>query len=150
FETADGWTVENISLSDGAWQRGVPIGGGVRGDPPTDFDGSGQAWLTANRSGNSDVDGGPTRLLSPIYDLSAFSDALVWYARWFDNDSRDADRLDVHVSNDGGLSWTLVESVPHRDGWELASFLVSDFVPLTAEMRVRFSATDNPNNSVTE
>ncbi len=151
FETAAGWTVENVGVSDGAWDRGVPENWG-RGDPLADFDGSGQCFLTDNDpfAANSDVDGGPTRLISPIFDLSEVDEAQVSYARWFSNDDLDIDRLVVEVSNDGGVSWTQVESVGHRSGWELASFVVGDLVPLTDEVRVRFSATDNPNDSVTE
>ncbi|MFG0285347.1 MAG: GC-type dockerin domain-anchored protein [Phycisphaerales bacterium JB039] len=128
----------------------MPAGGGDRGDPIADFDGSGRCWVTDNADDNSDVDGGPTRLISPVYDLSGVTAAQVSYARWFTNDDRDADRLTVEVSNNGGASWTLVESVGHRSDWELASFVVADILPLTDQVRVRFSATDNPNDSVTE
>jgi V8-like Glu-specific endopeptidase len=149
FETSLGWAVESIALIDGAWQRGVPVAGGIRGDPVQDFDGSGQCWLTGNRT-ESDVDGGPTRLISPVYDLSGLASATVSYARWFTNDDRDADRLTIEMSSNGGASWELVESVPHAEGWEVREFEVGDFVPLTGEFRIRFSATDNPNDSVTE
>jgi len=152
-ETDPGWTVQNIDLEDGGWDRGVPNGGdispGDRGDPPTDFDGSGQCWLTDNTPQNSDVDGGPTRLTSQTLDL-AEGDPYISYARWFTNDDNDIDRLDVHMSNNGGSSWVLVESVGHDAGWNVHTFRVTDVIALTSNMKIRFSATDNPNNSVTE
>ncbi|MFH0980142.1 MAG: hypothetical protein V2A79_01205, partial [Planctomycetota bacterium] len=135
---------------DGAWQRGIPAGGGTRGDPLNDFDGSGRCYLTANRAGNSDVDGGPTRLISPTLDLSGVANPVLRYARWFTNDDLDADRLDVEISNDNGGSWTLIESVPDTEGWIPREVRIADYVALTAQVKVRFSATDNPNNSVTE
>jgi hypothetical protein len=150
FELNKGWTVENQNLSDGAWDRGIPVGQGDRGDPPTDFDGSGQCYVTDNVDGDSDVDGGPTQLISPAFDLSYGDDAFIYYARWFYNDDQDEDRLDVHISNDNGSTWHLVESVPHTAGWVYTGFRVSDYVTLTTRMKIRFSATDNPNDSVTE
>ncbi len=150
FETNNGWTVENIDLADGQWTRGVPVGGGTRGDPANDFDGSGKCWLTDNVAGNSDVDGGPTRLISPAFDLSAAPDAVVSYARWFTNDDNDGDRLRVEVSSNNGGSWVLVESVANTIGWVVVDFRVADFVTPTSQVRVRFSATDNPNDSITE
>ena len=151
FETADGWTVTNISVTDGAWERGVPVGGGARQDPPTDFDGSGQCWLTGNRPGNSDLDGGPTILTSPIYDLSGVSGAQVSYARWFQSINGVPDELTVQFSDNGGTTWTTVETVPHTpSGWVVATFNAEDFVSLNDRFRVRFSAVDNPNDSITE
>ncbi len=150
FQTNNGWTVENIALDDGQWDRGVPAGGGDRGDPPSDFDGSGACWLTDNVDGNSDVDGGPTRLISPAFDLSAFGDVQVSYARWFTNDDQDADRLVVEVSSNDGATWTTIESVPDSNGWNQVTFNLGDFITLTDRVRFRFSATDNPNDSVTE
>jgi len=150
METVNGYTIENVSITGGAWQRGVPAGLGDRGDPTVDGDGSGACWLTENGAGNTDVDGGPTRLISSTFDLSAAPEAFISYYRWFTNDDADIDRLDVHVSNNAGGSWTLVESVPGSNGWQEHVFRVADFVTPTAQMRLRFSATDNPNDSVTE
>ena len=153
FETAPGWTVENVSVEDGAWDRGVPLGAGDDRveDPPTDFDGSGSAFLTDRAADNSDVDGGPTILISPVFDLSASDDAIVSYARWFRNDDADADRLRIEFSDNGGVSWSLAENVADTpSGWVVAAVRVSDVVDVTDGFRVRFLATDNPNNSVTE
>lgn len=150
FELDMGWTVVNENVLDGAWERAVPAGGGDRGDPAVDFDRSGQCWLTDNEDGNSDVDGGPSRLLSPIFDLAGTPDAIVEYARWFTNDDQDGDRLVVEVSNDGGGTWHLIESVAHGSGWVLSSHRIGDYAIPTTQMQFRFSVADDPNDSVTE
>jgi len=148
FETDMGWTIKSLNLTDGEWERGVPAGLGDRGDPTSDYDGSGKCYLTDNVAGNSDVDGGPTMLTSPTIDLST-GDALIGYYRWHDNDDNDDD-FTVEVSNDNGTTWTVVEKVKDTDGWNNNSFMVSKFVAPGAQIKVRFSSTDNPNNSVTE
>lgn len=153
FNTNQGWTVVNINLATGAWQRGVPVNGG-RGDPPADHDGSGFAYVTDNRRGDFDVDGGPTILTSPQFDLSDGREYIISYARWFSNSSNgQRDFLDVEVSRDNGTTWTRVERVldgGSANSWVERSFLVSDFVNLSRRIRVRFVTQDQPNDSVVE
>lgn len=157
FETNMGWSVSSTA-SDGQWNRGVPAGGGVRGDPPTDGDGSGQCYLTDNVSGNSDVDDGSTTLTSPVMDASGPGEQVLSYYRWFSNHFGNApfeDTMVVEISNNGGSSWSTLEVVGPTGpevsgGWFQKSFRIADHVTPTSNMRVRFVASDLINGSVVE
>ena len=76
----------------------------------------------------------------------------VVLARWMGSFNGVTDAMTVEISNNDGASWTLVESVPGAPSgnWVAHSFAVQDFVAPTNQMRVRFNATDNPSDSVTE
>ncbi len=158
-ETNMGWTVSG-NATDGQWNRGVPVGGGTRGDPPTDGDGSGACWLTDNVAGNSDVDGGSTILTSPILDAShdASETALIRYWRFYSNNNGSDpfnDVFVVEISNNGGSSWVTLETVgptgtEAAGGWNYKTFRISDFVTPTSNMRIRFNASDLGAGSVVE
>jgi hypothetical protein len=154
FEADQGWTVWNDpSLTTGAWQRGVPVAGGGAGAPTADYDGSGRCYVTDNRAGNYDVDGGPTILTSPAFDGSGAADLLLKYARWFTCDDvlpPAQDFLDVEVSSDDGANWVRMQHLAAFERWVYDTLHLGDYVPLTANMRIRFSTVDLPNNSMTE
>ena len=141
-ESGSGWSVVNENVTDGAWSESptVPIGGGTRSDPANDFDGSGRCFLTDNEAGNSDVDGGPTRLISRAFDLGGFSDPFLSYARWINSSGNQP--LTVHVSNDDGATWMLAATHPSEGAWVVETLRVSDFVAPTATVRLRFSVED--------
>ena len=149
-QTAAGWGVTNIQVAGGAWRRGVPAGLGDRGDPTQDFDGSGACWLTENGAGNTDVDGGPTILTSRELPVTAAGPLFLRYARWFTNDDADIDRLRTEYSPDGGATWLLVEQTGGFAGWEERTVRLDTIAAPGKVVRVRFLATDNPNDSVTE
>ncbi len=150
FEDDNGWTVQNYNLDTGAWERAVPAGsGGGRGDPSADYDGSGKCFVTGNGY-DEDIDSGPTVLTSPTYDLTDVQEPYLSYARWFYNDDNDVDNLLCEISNDNGSSWVTLEDVGNESGWQYVTFLVEDFVTPNNQIKLRFSATDNPNDSVTE
>ncbi|MBI68968.1 MAG: hypothetical protein CMJ38_02930 [Phycisphaerae bacterium] len=156
-ETNMGFTVSG-NASDGAWELGVPVGGGVRGDPPTDADGSGSCWLTDNVEGNSDVDGGQTILTSPTIEIPENGWTLS-YARWFSNNSGAApgmDVLTVEWSEVGSSSWGALEVVgPTGEGttggWYDVSFDLDSVGLLNIDaFQFRVIADDAGDGSVIE
>ncbi len=166
FETNLGWTVANQALTDGPWDRGVPIPQSTcdRGNPDSDADGSGQCYLTDNSAANmcnSDVDGGTTTLTSPVMDASDPT-ATISYWRWYDNTGAGQgaspfnDVFVVDVSDNGGATWVNLETVGPAGpevvgGWFQRSFLVSaSGVGNTSQFQVRFSASDLGQGSVVE
>jgi serine protease AprX len=153
FEADHGWTVINDpSLLTGAWERAMPRAGLVTPAPGADFDGSGKCFVTGSRP-DVDVDGGPTVLLSPIFDVAGGGALFLEYARWMrcnDAGSPGEDFLDVALSSDGGAAWAPVEHVANIPGWVYRELRVNDYIPLTGQVQLRFSVTDNPNDSLTE
>jgi hypothetical protein len=164
FEGAPtGWTVVNdASLTAGAWEVAVPVGTtvlGVFAAPPEDGEASTAAthcYVTMNGlpgglAAASDVDGGPTDLISPPLDYSG-TDGIISYKRWFyRSNTTGNDNLTVSVSPDN-VNWVTVETVSGAtdNQWINHSFRVSDFIVPSATVRVRFRTSDNPNNSTTE
>ncbi len=142
------WTVQTDAI-DGGWDRGIPAGGGDRGDPPTDYDGSGACWLTDNVDGDSDVDEGSTALTSGVISVSDVPSGTLSYARWFSNsygDSPHTDSLDVQISVNGG-NWSLLETVgPNGSdvdgGWVNVAWNLSDIAPGAQTIQLRFTASD--------
>lgn len=152
-----GWTVVNTSLSTGAWERAVSNGTTSGSNIAAPFDdaeaGAAQfCMVTQNGSpggsaGAADIDGGPTDLISPPLDFAG-TDGFISYQRWFFSSGTDV--MEVHVSGDG-VNWVLVESViGDQNQWTLNQFRVGEYITPTGAVQVRFRASDNPNNSITE
>lgn len=169
MQTANGWTsgASGDAAIFGAWTRVDPVGSFVSSlevQPELDHTrGAGtHCWVTGQgtvggSAVSSDLDGGPTTLLSPVYDVSALALPRIGYWRWFSNALGAApaeDVLRVDVSDDGGVNWTTVEVVgPTTDnagGWSYHEFYVDDFVTPTSTVRLRFVANDAGAGSLVE
>ncbi len=164
FESASGWqgSAPGDNATTGIWTRANPRG--TDAQPEDDFTVGGvNCWFTGQGSvggslGENDVDGGSTTLLSPIFDGSGAAILNLSYSRWYSNDtgaSPNADVFVVDVSTDGGSSWTNIEQVgPGGDesngGWFRPSFDLAQIVTPSANMRLRFIASDLNDGSIVE
>ncbi|HRJ49383.1 MAG: hypothetical protein KF787_06010 [Phycisphaeraceae bacterium] len=157
FQTNKGWSATSQGATAGFWQRAVPNGGGARGDPPTDYDGSGFCYVTQNGAGDTDVDGGAVLLTSPVMNASGAVEAYISYARWYHNsfgNDPNNDTFLVEVSNNNGTTWVNLETVgpvvESNGGWFYKTYPLSPKVSLTNQMRIRFIASDYGAGSVVE
>ncbi|MEO2094639.1 MAG: M12 family metallo-peptidase, partial [bacterium] len=158
FESATGWSSSNLGASTGDWERGVPVDdGGWAYDPASDHDGSGSCYLTMNQVGNTDVDGGAVRLLSPSLDLSG-GPALITYAYYLLLTNEDGvDRLLVEISTNGNAGpWTQVVAHTSDGGtaWRNHAITADELallgVAASADTRLRFTANDDGVQSIVE
>jgi hypothetical protein len=155
-----GWTVtDDPSLTSGSWEVVDPNGTLVSGSlaAPEDDASNGAenvlCFVTENGSvggaaATNDIDGGPTILTSPVIDLED-ADAEIAVSLWAFTNGDDV--LITQVSNGG--PWVEVTALTVSDtgsAWESRSFVVGDYVEPSDQTRVRFIASDNPNNNVSE
>lgn len=112
--------------------------------------------IAATSSTADDVDNGMTSLQSSVYDLSTYTNPAFTYWRFFSNDKSSAagsglDVWRVQISNDGGATFTPVESTITDDhSWRRMAFRVSDYVTPTANVVLKFIAEDAPPEGIVE
>lgn len=160
-----GWQVgaPTDDATTGVWVRVNPIG--TEAQPEDDHTPSPGTicWVTGQGSvggslGEDDVDNGSTTLTTPVLDAGGLGEARISYWRWYSNhagSSPHADVFQVDISDDGGASWTPVETVgpsgPETEGgWTFHSLRVADYVNPTNQVRVRFVASDLGSGSIVE
>jgi choice-of-anchor B domain-containing protein len=161
FETNTGWLVNQAAdltgfstATTGTWTRVNPVGSAAQPEDDVSVPGT-QCFVTANGAvgggaGDADVDGGATALRSPVIDASGLNDPYVSYWRWFSNNQGSNPgtmTMTVHISNNGGSSWTLLETVGPTGGdavggWISHTARIADFVAPTNNMRLRFRTAD--------
>jgi hypothetical protein len=163
FATDQGWTVwSDGSLTQGAWERVIPNGSFYLGHPvqPGGAYRGQHCYVTENGApgapvSSHDVYGGPTILTSPRMDISSADVADLSFAYWHYTFNGQPDLLEVGISVDDGVNWTTIatygnETTPRRGEWIPRRFDLLDYIDPTPDLRVRFSVSDNPNDSLTE
>lgn len=139
-ETNIGWTVSG-DATDGAWARGIPVSV-IPDEPSADFDGSGQAWLTGPGS-FADVDGGETRLTSPIIDGSG--GGTISYGYWASdslNPVGSGDGFFVEYSTNLGATWTRVRDYDTDNQWRTDAIDIGSELTLSQTLQIRFIARE--------
>lgn len=167
LESNPGWTIgaTGDAATSGIWVWGDPVGTAVfatQVQPEDDHTDPGVAcYVTGNASpgagaGINDVDGGRTTLTTAALDATGggLVKPVIEYWGWFSNDQGGAPGTDawrVHLSNDGGATWAVVESTfVSTTGWERRVFFIEDVVTPSADMRLRFIAADEGDGSLVE
>jgi len=164
METNQGWTVGDTgdNATTGIWTRNNPEGTAAQPeDDHTPAPGV-NCWVTDYRAGAGlgtwDVDGGKTTVITPTFDLSATPNATISYWRWYSNNAGanpNANVFNIDISNDNGSTWTAVEIIGPAGGqvsggWFYFEFTASDALTPTAQMRMRFVASDIGSGAVVE
>jgi hypothetical protein len=170
FEFGSGpWPFDWVRIGgnpfSGGWAHGDPTGTAAQPeDDHTSFPGI-HCWFTGHSPvgapiGHNDVDGGAgaTHLVSPTFDLASVPLPQISYWRWYSNTQGNAPgegTMTVQLSGDGGGTWTTVETVGPTGaeadgGWYRHSFLVRSFLAPTNDMRLRFTASDEGEDSIVE
>jgi len=158
FETDKGWVSQDLGATSGNWERGVPVNDqSWTYDPLSDGDGSGQCYLTQNVAGNTDVDDGAVRLISPLFDMSNGGDIAYDYYLMLTDEGGAVDRLLVEICSDGtGSVWTEIARHTTSGGLEWRQNVITENqltalgVDLTGAMQVRFTANDANTQSIVE
>lgn len=149
-----GWASTGSSMF-GKWERGEPVGidVGILLSPEHDVPGDigDQCYVTGNGSEQpdvDDVDSGTAILTSPVMDLSGYGNPRI-SAKVFclsvNQQQQFLDSIKVYIVN--GTTETLVwKRKGNNFDWMDMSFNVTDYVPVSANMRLRVIARDNPGS----
>jgi hypothetical protein len=159
-----GWTLglPTDTATTGQWVRVDPVGalstGGQQAQTEDDHTPAPgvMCFVTGNGAvgapaGDSDVDGGKTTLVSPVFHLGGAVSATIQYWRWYTNNlgnSPGLDYWDVEVTSDG-TNWVQLEhTTASAATWTMFSFDLESFIPLTDQVRIRFVADDTAPGSL--
>lgn len=149
-----GWTVFG-DAQKGMWEREVPVGvevGGVVENPFTDglYDCGREAYITGNGStaGNDqEVENGQTTLVSPLFDLTGYTDPHVNFEAFYYNmhgPFYPDDTLFVSLFNGTDLVDIAKLHIDNTDMsvWKAYSIPVGGLIPMTSTMQLIVNISD--------
>ena len=157
-----GWT-EDGEATTGNWELGEPVGTNFEGqtsntNEDVEDDLGEQCYVTGNGGGSAgtdDIDGGTTRLTSPLMDLTTYNQPIVSFQTWFFNDGGSAGETpndDLVISVTNGTETIMLDSITESLGeWRpTSSFILSDLIEITDSMQIIFAAQDRPGGHLVE
>ena len=181
FETTlNGWTIGNAAADNavsGLWIQAKPIGsylssvtGQIPVQPNMDHTtgASGKCLVTGNAAsttdaiGTEDVDGatsntsGKTTVITPVFDLSGYSDPVIEYYRWFSNDKGNNPGQDywlVQIKDSSSSTWVAVDNTKQSDhAWRRRIFRIKEYPTIANSqyVKMQFVAEDASPGSIYE
>ncbi len=156
-----GWSSTG-GAATGLWERGVPFGTNSGSAPSNDVDNDcgRKAFVTGNSDdldpNADDVDDGLASLVSPVMDLTTYTDPYVNYTRWFHcfhGPNTPDDELVIRVGNGTTIVDidVAVSVSPDSVEWVEKSLRISDFITITNSMQFFFRTSDiEPDGNITE
>lgn len=155
-----GWTTVN-DAEKGHWVRDVPNPTEGFANPGVDapWDCGTTCWVTGNESSDPNYDqvkNGTVTLISPVFDLTTYSNAHVNYWTYYYNfhgPNTPDDTLQIILSN--GLTSVRIDFEAYPDSpmreWIAKSIRVEDFITPTATMQLFIRISDDwENRNLTE
>ncbi len=147
-----GWTTNGTATS-GTWTRAIPNGTSINGIPSNpsldaNNDFGSFACVTGNDpdpgAGTDDVDGGITRLVSPVFNVASFTDAYLSYHHWFVNDGGSGTPNDYYtVSITNGTDTVQLENLTATsNGWIGKLFRIQDYLTPSSTMKIIVETAD--------
>jgi hypothetical protein len=151
-ECPDGWTLT------GDWQCGVPMNVG----PATSFVGA-QCLATQIAGNYSDLQTfAATTATSPEIDLTGIADPKLTFRMWVDTEGSTYDGFNLQISNDGGMTYTVLDTVVPAYplmvagepawggqlqglGWQLVQVNLAAYVGEVVRLRLSFRSDSSGN-----
>jgi hypothetical protein len=167
-ETTTSWVIGQTGddAALGIWVREDPVGTtygspAVQVQPEDDHtDSPGHiCFITGNgavggAAGVNDVDGGKTTLLSPRFDLTGATSAVVSYWKWYSDDqgnSPNQDYWQVDITNDNWAHVTSLENTTtSTHAWVQQTYNILDSFPTPGVVQLRFIAQDYSPGTLVE